>query len=381
MSTSRIWPAAGRLGVIAIAGLILVAACSKKQVYRPTFANRPPAITELSLSPTLAHPHQSVRVRAQVVDPDGDPLQYLWTASKGTLPDGRATSSVRWLTPPDLIRAYLIVAVSDYAHTVKDTLAVDLVAVRPPDSLTFVDGASSVRLTWRPSPDEGMDDWQGYEIFRATHNFMNVPIDSLYAYKITPQPINAQTYRISGLQAGTRYWFRVASKRNWEGHAERSTLTDSVETAPRPEGILSLRELQSPAGGLALDLSAGQARPLDPGDISALTQRDLYVGTADSLDRDAPLVLKSVSRLRNRNPAWSGRQVLLKPAGTNWDINTVDDTGWLEETPLQLDQVYAVLLPEGNYGKIQITDVQGYAPYRYAVIHWAYQPIPGYPVF
>ncbi len=335
---------------------------------------------------TLTHTAAEAVVTARDVD---DPiLKYDWSATRGSFPLGHNWVNVFWFTPDDPGLDSLTVRVTDSHDTVRAHLPVRVESVAPPSALAAAAGTSIADLRWTASIDEGPDStWQGYEVYAATRSFSRIPPDSLAAYRIAG-PIRESAFRASNLTRGTIYFFRVGALRAWAGREERSPLTSEVTSAPRAEWTTQLHEVRNPLGGLAIDLSAGVVRPLDPADATGLSARDLYFGSSDPLDEPGPPAdpalprLKSVSLLANRNAAWASRRVWIKRLGSDWSVSTVSDDGWGEEVDLEAGAVYALKTPERNFGKLLITDLPGgISPYRQITVKWAFQSLRDYPYF
>lgn len=247
-----------------------------------------------------------------------------------------------------------------------------------------MNGSVDVTLRWPASPDEGIEGWQGYELYQGLHSLLEVPPESLAAYRVSAQPQTGRDARITGLLRGVRYYFAVRSIRHWSDQEQRSALDRQIDTAPFSYHIARMVELASPSGGAqAIDFSLGGERPLDPADPSGVANRDLYVGSSDTLDGPGTLCLKSVSLLGNRNAAWEARRVKIKFIGTDWSANGTSDSGWGEKAEMVEGGVYAVLLPEGNYAKVQVVPggISGSYPNRIVQLQCAYQPIANYPRF
>jgi hypothetical protein len=330
-----------------------------------------------------------VDAAASARDSDDQILRYFWSATRGSFPLGSHWSSVSWFSPDDPGLDSLTVHVTDSHDTVSASVAIVVQSVAAPTVLIASAGTSIADLRWTASPDDGSDAWQGYEIFAATRSFERIPPDSVSAYRIAG-PITESSFRASGLMRGTIYYFRVGALRAWEGREERSSLTPEIDLAPRAEWTKQLQEVQNPAGGLAIDLSSGEVRPLDPADVSgnAVFARDLYFGTSDPLDGPGPASapatprIKSVSLLANRNAEWARHRVWLKRLGSDWSVSTVSDDGWGEQADLEHGAVYAVKTPEGNFSKLLVADLPvAISPYRQLTMKWAFQSIPGYPRF
>ena len=365
-----------------VPAMFLLACGGGTNTKKPDFDNRKPEITRIYTSPERVLAHLEVLAIVVAVDRDNDPLTYRWSASRGDFPNGRVLSASVWAVPDDDLPDTLRVVVFDREDSTVGFLVVPKADVRPPGEVRALAGATNIDLTWEPSPDEEMMDWHGYEVFASTQSLVAVPPESLFIYRagIVTEP-ERRGFRVSRLVQGTRYYFRVSARREWPARIQRSSLTDEIEAAPRPEGLALMNEVAAPGGGTVLDLSVGAVRPLSPADPSDIDRMDLYFGTADPMDGPGPLHLKSVSLLSNRDPGWEGRTIHLQPLGTSWAASEPADGPWLEEVEIVEGGVYAVRLPEGHYGKVQVTSFLGTHPYRQIQLRWAYQSIPDYPHF
>ncbi len=356
----------------------------------PTPPNRPPQIIRLYHSPDRVLRNHRVDAIAVTYDPDGDRLGHIWTANRGSFPAGFGQRTVTWLSPEEPGLSTLYLSVTDREFTVGDSMVVVTSDLAPPTGMDFVLGPSIADLLWDRSPDENVDHWRGYEIYMSPSPIHSIPEGEHHRYRVALVETGNRWFRRGGLARGTLYYFSAGSLRGWgrwmetEGRwetEERSGPGPEVVLSPRPEWPAFTTELAHPGGPLAIDMSAGAVRPLDVHDASGLSDRDLYFGTSDPMDGPGPVWMKSVSLLANRNEVWSGRVVRFKSLGEDWNINTTTDDGWEEQVPVVVGRVYAALLPEGNYAKIQITSLEGAHPNRLTQLRWAYQTIPDFPVF
>lgn len=387
-------PAASPAAALLVLGLMLAGCGGDDGPGTQPPTNALPQITSVTATPRRTLTHMQVRAIAVARDADHVLLRYSWSATRGGFPLSMAQSSVSWLSPDEPGLDSLTVYVTDMHDTVSASVPVLVESVEPPSSLVAAIGTSIADLRWTVSSDEAPDStWQGYEVFAATRSLGSIPRDSLSAYRIAG-PVTTSSYRASGLSRGTIYHFGVGSLRAWgppdNRREERSPLAPEIDIAPRAEWTKQLQEVRNPAGGLALDLSAGEVRALNPADVSGngVYARDLYFGTSDSLDGPGPAGnpakprIKSVSLLANRNAEWARHRVRVKRLGSDWTVSTVSDDGWGEEADLELGAVYAVKTSEGNYAKLLVADLPtAVSPYRQLTVKWAYQSIPGYPRF
>jgi hypothetical protein len=374
------------LFLVAVVGAGFLACSRKSNTTTPDYSNHPPEITGIVLSPTRVHVHQRIHATVAAFDPDGDRLSVRWRASRGSFPEGNGTSSVIWQSPDVWGVDTLVARVSDILHEVTQDFVVAPVGIAPPDSLRYTSSPSSVVLRWRRSADDpvvaGVDttgySWRGYEVFRATRSFAEIPDSEAIYYRVnSPAPwVPGNSVRVTGLESGVRYWFRVSARRSWADQIRKSAPSQEIDLAPRPEWNLEVSEVKR-----ALDLSAGLDRSLDPEDISGVDDRDVYFGTVDPLDVPDTLCLKSVSLLSNRRPEWGAREVQIQAAGRDWQIGTVPAGEWSRQVKADVGEVYVMHLPEGNYAKLQIVSIRGYPPFRQIQLRWAYQLIPEYANF
>ena len=106
-------------GLVGVSALALLGACNSTAlivpanlpapapVGPPVPANRPPAVASVTLNPDPAtNPGMPVTVLANATDPDGDALQYTWTATGGRL-SSTVGQAVTW-TPPDQAGGYSV---------------------------------------------------------------------------------------------------------------------------------------------------------------------------------------------------------------------------------------------------------------------------------
>lgn len=356
----------------------------------PVRPNRPPVIIRLYQNPDRVLRNHRISVVAVTQDPDRDLLGHIWTSDRGTFPAGYGFSIVTWLSPEEPGPSTLYLSVTDREFTVSDSMIVETSELDPPTGMTFVLGPSVADLYWERSPDENIDHWKGYEISMTPSPINSIPEEERHLHRLALLEGGNRQFRRGGLSRGTLYYFSVSSVRGWgawiesEGRwetEERSGPGPEVVLSPRPEWNAFTTELAHPGGSFALDLSAGTVHPIDVYNPSEVSDRDLYFGTSDPMDGRGPVWMKSVSLLANRNEAWSDRVVRFKLLGYDWSVNTTTGDGWMEQVPVERDLVYAVLLPEGNYAKIQITGVEGGHPYRQIQLRWAYQTIPDFPAF
>ncbi len=74
---------------------IIFCSCGEDNPSEPT--NRPPVITALNAVPNIVNPLESAVLICSANDPDGDNLNYVWTASSGSITG--SADSVNWHAP------------------------------------------------------------------------------------------------------------------------------------------------------------------------------------------------------------------------------------------------------------------------------------------
>lgn len=390
MTIRAAWIRCSGACLLAAASGLLLASCGDDAQPKKPPGNRPPVISRVYHDPPRVLRNHRVSAIAVTSDPDNDLLGHIWTADRGVFPAGYGLRVVPWISPQDHGTSTLRVSVSDGEFTVRDSVVIETMDLDPPGGLSFIAGSSVVDLAWERGPDEGVDHWTGYEVFMAQVPISSIPEEDLGRHRVGFVQGAIRQYRRGGLTRGTLYHFAIGSLRGWgawieDGERweieERSGPGQEVVLSPRPEWPAHITEFGHPGGSFALNLSAGSVRRLDVHDPSVVAERDLYFGTADPMDGPGPIWMKSVSLLANRHEGWSERVVRLKLLGNDWSVNTTTDDGWSEQIAVDIGLVYAVLLPEGNFAKIQITSIVGAHPYRQIQLQWAYQTIPGFPVF
>ncbi|MFN8548903.1 MAG: hypothetical protein U0527_13285 [Candidatus Eisenbacteria bacterium] len=350
--------------------------------------NSAPVIERVFTQPVRVHAEERVSVVVVARDRDNDRLRFAWSATRGTFPEGNVLAATSWQTASSRGLDTVRVRVSDAADSAIGILPVELVLPAPPARLTLVNASSLLEVHWDKSLDHGIEHWSGYEVYVADRSLLGLSNAEISPYLATPTPLSGDNlaFRVQRLpdgrplRSGTKYYVHLRAIREYGGIVERGEPSIELDMSPRPEWVLAqFTERRHEFGAIALDLSAGRARVLDPNNATGRADRDLFLdGGPSGL---GPLELNSVSLLAEFDPAWAERPVLLKRLGTDWAVGTTSDDGWALTVAVRAGDVYAIKLPEGNYAKLRVTDVVGSAPNRQAQVVWAYQTIPGYPSF
>jgi outer membrane protein OmpA-like peptidoglycan-associated protein len=79
------------------------------------------------------------QLRADASDPDGDALEYRWSAPAGEFQGGVNRSTQQWQAPSDATRVPVTVTVEDgYGGTASDTITIDVTEPPPPPAREYV---------------------------------------------------------------------------------------------------------------------------------------------------------------------------------------------------------------------------------------------------
>ena len=104
----------------------------------PAAANRPPVVT-VSCDPCEVEFEDEVRLRADASDPDGDPLDFRWSAPAGSFTDAADRATTRWQAPAQEGPVPITATVADgRGGSASDTATVLVNAPPPPPRREFV---------------------------------------------------------------------------------------------------------------------------------------------------------------------------------------------------------------------------------------------------
>lgn len=361
--------------------LVALTACEKEtKPLKPVDRNYPPEIHSVRVTVPRVLAAEEVTVVCSASDRDQDFLAYFWTATGGSFPHGSVLASVGWRSPLVPAAQVLTVTVTDFRDTVAAQLAIELSIVAAPAALEFVNGASVVDLSWDQSVDEGKEGWSGYHVYLATRDLAGLPADSIGAYQINAPPLTRLQYRASSITPGVKYYFQIRSRRDYEGIVEISEDGPVIETATRLDGFGNepLFEIRSRRGQKGIHLPGGAIEIMDPEHVERI---DLFLGTANPGDVGGPLRLKSPSLLAYEDPRWAQRVTGIQALGEDWALAIPPESGYEEEQPVVVGQVYALRTASGHYAKLRVVEATGAPPERRIEFQWAWQPIEGYPRF
>lgn len=244
----------------------------------------------------------------------------------------------------------------------------------PPTSLSVVNGNQTITVNWNASPDEGAGDFKGYNIYRHTASIKDLPLSQLTQYRVASVEPGDDSYTLTNVPNGTRYYIHVRSETDGGEISDAST---EVQGAAREEGTGIILEEFASDGDSGFDFSEGESVSLSQDNDQRFQKTDIYLGTV--VTDDAPsgeLALKNPKLLERYNTEWSTVVGKVRRLGTNWDVNTTDTDGanWLDQEQVSSGFVYAVKTPDNHYGKIQILGISGTAPNRSITFKYAWQP-------
>ena len=104
----------------------------------PAPENRGPQVT-LNCNPCELMVGEESQLRADASDPDGDALEYRWSAPAGEFQGGVNRSTQQWQAPSDATRVPVTVTVEDgYGGTASDTVTLDVTEPPPPPAREYV---------------------------------------------------------------------------------------------------------------------------------------------------------------------------------------------------------------------------------------------------
>ena len=245
----------------------------------------------------------------------------------------------------------------------------------PPSNLTVVNGDEEIMLSWSASPDEALDEFARYNLYRSETSLVGVDV-GLADYKVG-EVLKGGGYEIADAVAnGTRYYYHVRAQKE---NGDLSPATNEVQGAGREEGEGIIIEEFASDGDSGFDFSTGLSVSLETTNENRFDLCDIYLGTtAADNDPGSALALKSPSTLSDLNEGWSDILAQIKPIGTDWNITTTTLSDFDSQFQINEGTVYAVRtparIPSPSYlGKIQITSITGEAGSRAITFRYAYQ--------
>jgi hypothetical protein len=236
---------------IAFSSLLFYAGCGK---------NNPPTINGL-IFPDSVGTDDTAAIICQAVDPDGDGLQFQWTALNGGSFTGVLSDTAHWVAPAQVNTYSIMVQVNDGINTAVDTTVSIRVTQpfihQPPQPVTLEQPAnittSALDLVWSQSPDSN---FARYEVHRSTQAYFT-PADST-KIRVMLAAIDT-TYTVTGLSAGNTYYFKVVVA-NTDGLSAASN-----EVNASTQYFLKIGSVQLPGRPLGLDIS---------GDLALIADRE-----------------------------------------------------------------------------------------------------------
>lgn len=246
----------------------------------------------------------------------------------------------------------------------------------PPTNLRAVNGNESVVVRWLPSPDEALDEFKRYNIYRGTTSLLSVDPGQLEQLGNKVGSVNAGVDSFKTTVAnGTLYYFHVRAEKDDGGFSGPS---NEVQAAGRAEGSGEILEEFASDGDSGFDFSSGETVSLRQDNPDRFVLTDVYLGTgAANDDPGSVLSLKSPELLARLNGEWTNRKALIKIIGTDWDVNTTTSTGFESQFNILVGAVYAIKTPgTSNYAKLMVESIDGTAGSRSITFRYAYQPTP-----
>lgn len=250
----------------------------------------------------------------------------------------------------------------------------------PPTNLRAVNGDEFVIVRWSPSPDEALDNFRRYNIYRGTQSLLNVNPGQLeqLGNKIGSVAAGVDTFRAT-VANGTLYYFHVRAETD---DGKFSGASNEVQAAGRTDGSGVILEEFASDGDSGFDFSSGNTVSLRQDNPDRFVLTDIYLGTVDPEDDPAGAVLslKSPELLARLNAEWTNRKALMKIIGTDWDMNTTTTDGFVNQFNVLVGAVYAIKTPGSNninnYAKLMVESIDGEAGSRSITFRFAYQPTP-----
>ncbi len=119
------------IGLAAIVLVVPLSACHDDKKDNPTKPiGQKPVITSVGSDASEVLVGGYTSVYCDAYDPDGDSLDYIWSAIYGTFPEGNRGAVVRWVAPSSPYTVVLTCTVTDYMYSVSISLSI-IVEPRP----------------------------------------------------------------------------------------------------------------------------------------------------------------------------------------------------------------------------------------------------------
>lgn len=108
--------------------VVLAMACHDDKVDNPTKpTGQSPVITSVGSDASEVLVGGYTTIYCDAYDPDGDSLDYRWSAIYGTFPEGNHGAAVRWVAPPSPYNVILTCTVTDYMYSASMSLNINVV--------------------------------------------------------------------------------------------------------------------------------------------------------------------------------------------------------------------------------------------------------------
>lgn len=247
--------------------------------------------------------------------------------------------------------------------------------------LGVIAGDHEVTLSW---DGELGEDYVNFYIFDVSNQ---VPVSQLTPIAETTQNSITIT-QIGGVQLSNDqiYTFHVRTVHPTDDNAEYfgDNYTNDVVVSPRPYYTGSIIwEFDSDGNPSGYDFSGNEALNMIFNEGTNGDDIDIYLGTTNSDDSEAPLALKSPSLVESNNP-WEDAWIVDQGEGNLDDFDTAlvgeSDT---QQAPVLQDHVYHILIDEDSdgqqhYVKMKILSIEDNYPNRTITFEYAWQNVPNF---
>lgn len=244
-----------------------------------------------------------------------------------------------------------------------------------PQNARVVNGNEHVVVYWSPSPDEGLETFERYNVYRGTSSLLGVDPNQLeqLGNRVGSVAAGVDSFRTT-VANGTLYYFHVRAEKTDGGLGAAS---NEVQAAGRVDGSGRILVEFAANGDSGFDFSTGLSVSLEQANPDRFVLTDIYLGTGLADDgASGALALKSPELLARLNGEWSSRKAVVKYLGTDWSVSTTSETGFGTQLEFLPGMVIAVKTPGNTYAKMKIESVDGNPGSRSITFRYAHQSTP-----